>query len=84
MAVVKLFGTLGDIAGWSEATLAGATLGEIKAATAGDNGRLAEHLDHRSTLVILNTTLTPYSLRSDDLGIAPEDEVAFGSPVGGG
>ena len=84
MAVVKLFGTLGDIAGWSEATLAGATLGEIKAATAGDNGRLAEHLDHRSTLVILNTTLTPYSLRSDDLAITPEDEVAFGSPVGGG
>ena len=84
MAVVKLFGTIGDIAGWSEATLDGATLGEIKAAAAGDNARLADHLDHRSTLVILNTTLTPFSLRSDDLAIGPEDEVAFGSPVGGG
>lgn len=84
MAVVRLFGTLGDIAGWSEATLEGATLGEIKAATAGDNARLAEHLDHRSTLVILNTTLTPFSLRSEDLPIGPDDEVAFGSPVGGG
>ena len=84
MAVVKLFGAIGDIAGWSEATLAGVTLEEIKAAVAGGDVRLAEHLDHRSTLVILNTTLTPYSLRSDDLVIAPEDEVAFGSPVGGG
>lgn len=84
MAIVKLFGTIGDIAGWSEATLDGATLGEIKAAAAGDNARLAEHLDHRTTLVILNTTLTPFSLRSDDLAIGPEDEVAFGSPVGGG
>ena len=84
MAVVKLFGRIGDIAGWSEATLAGVTLEEIKAAVAGGDVRLAEHLDHRSTLVILNTTLTPYSLRSDDLVIAPEDEVAFGSPVGGG
>lgn len=84
MAVVKLFGTLGDIAGWSEATLEGATLGQIKAAAAGDNARLAEHLDHRSTLVILNAALTPFSLRSDDLAIGPDDEVAFGSPVGGG
>jgi molybdopterin converting factor small subunit len=84
MAVVKLFGSIGDIAGWSEAILEGATLGEIKAAAAGDNARLADHLDHRTTLVILNTTLTPYSLRSDDLAIGPEDEVAFGSPVGGG
>lgn len=84
MAVVKLFGTIGDIAGWSEATLEGATLGQIKTAVAGDNARLAEHLDHRSTLVILNTTLTPFGLRSDDLAIGPEDEVAFGSPVGGG
>lgn len=84
MAVVKLFGTIGDIAGWSEATLDGATLGEIKAATAGDNARLAERLDNPTTLVILNATLMPYSLRSDDLAIAPEDEVAFGSPVGGG
>ena len=84
MAVVKLFGAIGDIAGWSEATLAGVTLEEIKAAVAGGDVRLAEHLDHRSTLVILNTTLTPYSLRCDDLVIAPEDEVAFGSPVGGG
>ena len=84
MAVVKLFGAIGDIAGWSEATLPGETLGEIKAAAAGDNVRLAEHLDHRSTLVILNAALTPFSLRSDDLPIAPGDEVAFGSPVGGG
>lgn len=84
MAVVKLFGTIGDIAGWSEATFDGATLGQIKAAAAGDNARLAEHLDHRTTLVILNATLTPYSLRSDDLAIGPGDEVAFGSPVGGG
>ena len=84
MAVVKLFGAIGDIAGWSEATLAGVTLEEIKAAVAGGDVRLAEHLDHRSTLVILNTTLTPFSLRSDDLPIAPGDEVAFGSPVGGG
>ncbi|MDZ4364042.1 MAG: MoaD/ThiS family protein [Brevundimonas sp.] len=81
---MKLFGTLGDIAGWSEATLDGTTLGEIKAATAGNNALLAEHLDHRSTLVILNTTLTPLSLRNDDLPIASDDEVAFGSPVGGG
>jgi molybdopterin converting factor small subunit len=84
MALVKLFGTIGDIAGWSEATLEGETLGQIKAAAAGDNVRLAEHLDHRTTLVILNTTLTPYSLRSDDLAIGDGDEVAFGSPVGGG
>ena len=84
MAVVKLFGTIGDIAGWSEATLDGATLGQIKKAAAGDNARLAEHLDHRSTLVILNATLTPYSLRSDDMAIGDDDEVAFGSPVGGG
>lgn len=84
MAVVKLFGTIGDIAGWSEATLDGATLGELKAAVAGDNPRLAEHLDHRTTLVILNATITPYSLRHDALAIGPEDEVAFGSPVGGG
>ncbi|GLK50191.1 hypothetical protein GCM10017620_31650 [Brevundimonas intermedia] len=84
MAVVKLFGTIGDIAGWSEAKLEGATLGEIKAAAAGGDARLADHLDHRSTLVILNATLTPFSLRSDDLPIRPEDEVAFGSPVGGG
>ena len=84
MAIVKLFGTIGDIAGWSEARLDGVTLGEIKAAAAGDNAPLAEHLDHRTTLVILNTTLTPYSLRSDDLAIGDEDEVAFGSPVGGG
>ena len=84
MAVVKLFGTLGDIAGWSEATLDGATLGEIKAAAAGDNGRLAEHLDHRSTLVILNATLIPPSLRCEALKIGDDDEVAFGSPVGGG
>ncbi|AQR62067.1 hypothetical protein BZG35_10755 [Brevundimonas sp. LM2] len=84
MAVVKLFGTIGDIAGWSEARLDGATLGDIKAAAARDNARLAERLDHPSTLVILNTALTPYSLRSDALAIAPEDEVAFGSPVGGG
>ena len=84
MARVKLFGRIGDIAGWSEATLDGATLGEIKAAAAGDNARLAEHLDHHSTLVILNTTLTPSSLRSDALAIGPDDEVAFGSPVGGG
>ena len=84
MAVVKLFGTLGDIAGWSEAMLDGATVGEIKAGAAGDNARLAEHLDHRTTLVILNATLTPYSLRRDDLAIVSEDEIAFGSPVGGG
>lgn len=84
MAVVKLFGTLGDIAGWSEAKIEGATLGQIKAATAGDNARLADHLDHRSTLVILNATLTPFSVRHDDLSIAPDDEVAFGSPVSGG
>ena len=84
MAVVKLFGTIGDIAGWSEATLEGATLGEIKTATAGDNVRLAEHLNYRTTLEILNATLTPYSLRSDDMAIGDDDEVAFGSPVGGG
>lgn len=84
MAVVKLFGAIGDIAGWSEATLEGATLGEIRAAAAGDNARLAERLDHRTTLVILNAALTPHSLRSDDLTIGPDDEVAFGSPVGGG
>ena len=84
MAVVKLFGTIGDIAGWSEATFDGATLGEIKAAVAGDDARLAERLDDPTTLVILNTTLAPFGLRSDALAIGPEDEVAFGSPVGGG
>jgi molybdopterin converting factor small subunit len=84
MAVVKLFGAIGDIAGWSEATLAGVTLEEIKAAVAGGDVRLAEHLDHRSTLVILNATLIPHSLRCEALKIGDDDEVAFGSPVGGG
>ena len=84
MATVKLFGSIGDIAGWTEARLEGATLGEIKAATAGDDARLAERLERPSTLVIVNNTLAPHSLRDDDMPVGADDEIAFGSPVSGG
>ena len=84
MATVKLFGAFSDMAGWSERTLEGSTLGALKAAIAADDARLGERLDHASTLVILNAVLTPRSLRGDDQPIASTDEVAFGPPVSGG
>lgn len=84
MATVKLFGAFGDIAGWSVREIEAATLGEVKAAVAGDDLRLAARLDHPSTLVILNASIIPHSLRTDGSPVTASDELAFGPPVSGG
>lgn len=81
---MKLFGAFGDLAGWSAREVEAATLGEIKAAVANGNTRLAERLDHASTLVILNATIIPFRLRTDAAPISETDEIAFGPPVSGG
>lgn len=84
MAMVKLFGAIGDVAGWAEKAVPGATLGEILAEIANEDERLAEHLGRPSTLVIVDNTLIPHSLRRSDMAIGADDELAFGSPVSGG
>lgn len=84
MATVKLFGAFGDLAGWSVREIDAATLGDMKAAIAGDDPRLAGRLDHPSTLVILNAAIIPQHLRADDAPISASDELAFGPPVSGG
>ena len=84
MATVKLFGAFQDMAGWAEREIDVATLGAVKAAVADSDPRLLERLDHPSTLVILNATITPHSLRRDDAPVSTSDEIAFGPPVSGG
>jgi molybdopterin converting factor small subunit len=84
MAMVRLFGAFGDMAGWSVREIDAATLGEVRARVAQDDPRLAGRLDHPSTMVILNETIVPRSLRTDDAPVAADDEIAFGPPVSGG
>lgn len=84
MATVKLFGAFGDIAGWSVREIEATTLGAVKAIVAADDPRLAERLDHPSTMVILNATVIPYRLRTDGSPVSASDELAFGPPVSGG
>lgn len=84
MATVKLFGAFRDMAGWAERDIDADTLGGITATVAQSHPALAERLSHASTLVILNATLLPRSLRGDDQAISASDEIAFGPPVSGG
>lgn len=84
MATVKLFGAFGDMAGWSSRTIDVATLGDAKAAVAAEHPRLAERLDHASTMVIVNATIIPHSLRNDASPVVATDEIAFGPPLSGG
>ena len=84
MPQVRLFGTIGDAAGWSERTVPGETLGALKAMIAADDPQLSALLSDASTLVILNHALIPASQRGEDRPLDIQDEMAFGSPVGGG
>lgn len=84
MATVKLFGAFQDLAGWAEREIEASTLGEAMAVVSGSHSGLADRLIHPSTLVILNATLLPRSLRVDDHPLAAFDELAFGPPVSGG
>ena len=84
MALVKLFGAFSDLAGWNEREIDAATLGEVVTTIGAADERLAERLAYPSTLVILNATIVPRSLRSPDQPIGAGDELAFGPPVSGG
>lgn len=84
MAKVLLFGALGDLAGWSERDIAAGTLGALKQKIAGEDALLAEQLDRKTTLVIMNDALFPASLRRDEQPVGQDDEWAFGPPVSGG
>lgn len=84
MATVKLFGAFGDSAGWTEQVIDASTLGGLKAILGANHPRLGNRLDHPSTMVILNNTIVPHSLRTDSSPISDEDEIAFGPPVSGG
>lgn len=84
MARVLLFGAFGDMAGWTEREVAADTLGALRVQVAGSDPGLAARLSSPSTLVIVNDTLLPHSLRPDNHPLAPRDEVAFGPPVSGG
>lgn len=84
MARVRLFGAFQDMAGWADRQIEADTLGAVITKLAAETPSLAERLRHRSTLVILNETLTPLGRRDDALPLQPTDELAFGPPVSGG
>lgn len=84
MATVKLFGAFRDMAGWAERDVPASTLGEAMAAVAEGHPALGERLVHPATLVILNATVVPGSLRSAGHPVSDTDELAFGPPVSGG
>jgi molybdopterin converting factor small subunit len=84
MATVKLFGAFGDMAGWSSRDIDASSLGAIMAAVGAYDPRLADRLDHPSTLVIVNSTIVPHRLRTSEAPVSAGDELAFGPPVSGG
>ena len=84
MALVKLFGAFAPLAGWKERRIEAETFGALKAAIMAESQELAARLDHASTAVILNHTITALRMREDGFLLGADDEIAFGPPMSGG
>lgn len=79
MARVVMFGKLADCAGWRERSIDARTLASLTGRLAATQPALAEALDGKRIVVLVNNVVT-----RDDQPLGDKDEVAFLPPMSGG
>lgn len=84
MARVTLFGAFSDRAGWRDAEIEAATLGELRNRLSARDPWLGEQIALASTLIILEGAIQPSRHIGDDRPLPQDAEVGFGPPVSGG
>ncbi|PZO06989.1 MAG: molybdopterin synthase sulfur carrier subunit [Alphaproteobacteria bacterium] len=79
MARVLMFGALQDLAGWRVREIETDSLSSLRLVLSGENPVLGDRLSGPGVFAVVNQTMA-----RSDVGLAPDDEVAFVPPVSGG